>query len=243
MQKLEVKGKRMVQIPERDYKELMRRAKLAMPDGDMPRLPALGADGNYPALEYARASLAREIIRTRRRLGLSQVELARRAGIPPERLNRLDPKLTFAVYSHVGMADTSRALDNLPGLDNPQAEKQTAMALKTGTDNLPVSTVAEPADTTHGTNNIKENSLAFCLALSDGKRRTLANAGGLKAAQRNIEQTRMDGGDSRVSQGVLSMRPAGIEPTTVRLEGGCSIQLSYGRAQALSYRTGAEFGK
>src|SRR5271155_1030558 len=25
-------------------------------------------------------------------------------------------------------------------------------------------------------------------------------------------------------------RPAGIEPTTVRLEGGCSIQLSYGRS-------------
>ena len=55
-----------------------------------------------------------------------------------------DPKLTFAVYSHVGMADTSRALNNLPGLDNPQAEKQTAMALKTGTNDLPVNAVALP---------------------------------------------------------------------------------------------------
>ena len=81
-----------------------------------------------------------------------------------------DPKLTFAVYSHVGMADTSRALDKLPGLTPPQAEKQTTLALRTGTDNLPVSAVAELADTTHGTTEIKENSLAFCLALSDENR-------------------------------------------------------------------------
>ena len=105
MQKLEVKGKRMVQIPERDYKELMRRAKLAMPDGDMPRLPALGADGNYPALEYARASLARDIISARRRLGLSQVELARRAGIPPESLNRLERAKTNPTIKTVDKID------------------------------------------------------------------------------------------------------------------------------------------
>ncbi len=28
---------------------------------------------------------------------------------------------------------------------------------------------------------------------------------------------------------ILKLRPAGVEPTTVRLEGGCSVQLSYGR--------------
>ncbi len=27
----------------------------------------------------------------------------------------------------------------------------------------------------------------------------------------------------------LMARPAGLEPATIRLEGGCSIQLSYGR--------------
>ncbi len=55
-----------------------------------------------------------------------------------------DPKLTFGVYSHVGMADTSPALDNLPGLDKPQAGRQSALALRTGTDNRPVNAVELP---------------------------------------------------------------------------------------------------
>ena len=37
-----------------------------------------------------RASLALKIIRDRRRLGLTQAELARRAGIRPESLNRIE---------------------------------------------------------------------------------------------------------------------------------------------------------
>jgi transcriptional regulator with XRE-family HTH domain len=47
-------------------------------------------DGNYPALEYVAASLARDIISARRRVGLSQAELARRAGIRVETLNRIE---------------------------------------------------------------------------------------------------------------------------------------------------------
>ncbi len=30
-------------------------------------------------------------------------------------------------------------------------------------------------------------------------------------------------------QGLKELRPSGFEPLTYRLEGGCSIQLSYGR--------------
>ena len=48
------------------------------------------ADGTHPAKEYMLASLARKIIRHRRMLGLSQAELARRAGIRPETLNRIE---------------------------------------------------------------------------------------------------------------------------------------------------------
>jgi predicted transcriptional regulator len=46
--------------------------------------------GNLPAVAYARASLARKIIRQRRAAGLSQVQLARRARIRPETLNRIE---------------------------------------------------------------------------------------------------------------------------------------------------------
>lgn len=102
---LKVKGRRMVQLPERDYRELMRRAGMAPVDTDMPPLPAMGADGNYPALEYTRASLSRDIIKTRRRLGLSQVELARRAGIPPESLNRVERAKTNPTIKTVEKID------------------------------------------------------------------------------------------------------------------------------------------
>ena len=44
-----------------------------------PLLPEPDENGNYPALEYARASLARKLIRARHRACLTQVELARLA--------------------------------------------------------------------------------------------------------------------------------------------------------------------
>jgi DNA-binding XRE family transcriptional regulator len=78
-------GKRMVVLGEEEYQRLLQKA-----DEWEPLLPEPNAEGNYPAVEYARASLARKIIRHRRRLGLTQVELARRAGIRPETLNRVE---------------------------------------------------------------------------------------------------------------------------------------------------------
>jgi DNA-binding XRE family transcriptional regulator len=51
---------------------------------------AADAKGNYPAVAALRAVLANKIIRRRRAAGLSQVALAKRAGIRPETLNRLE---------------------------------------------------------------------------------------------------------------------------------------------------------
>lgn len=80
-----VKGERMVMLPEDEYNRLLHKA-----EEWEPLLPAPDARGNYPALEALDVLLARDILRHRRRLGLSQVELARRAGIRPETLNRIE---------------------------------------------------------------------------------------------------------------------------------------------------------
>ena len=80
-----VNGKRMVMLQEAEYERLRQKA-----DEWEPLLPDPLPNGNYPAIEYLRASLARKIIRHRRRLGLTQVELARRAGIRPTTLNRIE---------------------------------------------------------------------------------------------------------------------------------------------------------
>lgn len=80
-----VKGKRMIMLEQAEFDRLLLKA-----DEFEPLLPRPDAEGNYPAVEYLRASLARKIIRHRRRLGLSQAELARRAGIRPETLNRIE---------------------------------------------------------------------------------------------------------------------------------------------------------
>jgi len=78
-------GRRMVVLEESEYNRLRMKA-----DEWEPLLPEPDGDGNYPAVAYARASLARDIIRHRRRLGLTQVELAKRAGIRPETLCRIE---------------------------------------------------------------------------------------------------------------------------------------------------------
>jgi ribosome-binding protein aMBF1 (putative translation factor) len=80
-----IKGKRMVLLTEGSFDELVRKADLWEP-----ALPSPDAQGNYPADEAMAVSLARDILRHRRRLGLSQVELARRAGIRPETLSRIE---------------------------------------------------------------------------------------------------------------------------------------------------------
>lgn len=78
-------GRRVVILDEADYDRLREKA-----DEWEPLMPEPDAEGNYPAVEALRVSLARKIIRHRRRLGLSQVELARRAGIRLATLNRIE---------------------------------------------------------------------------------------------------------------------------------------------------------
>lgn len=80
-----IRGQRMVVLAEATFKDLLRKADLSEP-----HLPEADADGNRPADAYAAVSQARGILRARRKLGLTQADLARRAGIRPETLNRIE---------------------------------------------------------------------------------------------------------------------------------------------------------
>jgi len=79
-------GKPYVLLPREEYDRLTMLSKAA----DLPPLPKPDADGNYPAVDYARASLARKIIRDRVALGWSQAELSRRSGVRVETLCRVE---------------------------------------------------------------------------------------------------------------------------------------------------------
>ena len=108
---LELAGRRWAIPPEADYRRLAAQAKAAG-DADWPELPKADAEGNYPAVEVVRASLARKIIKARRMAGLSQADLARRAGIRPETLNRIEKGRTTPAVATI--AKIERALESPP---------------------------------------------------------------------------------------------------------------------------------
>jgi len=64
--------------------------KLSSGELGMPSLPALDPEGRMDAVAFARATIARGIIRDRTVAGLSQAALARLAGIDPATLNRIE---------------------------------------------------------------------------------------------------------------------------------------------------------
>jgi HTH-type transcriptional regulator/antitoxin HipB len=97
-----VKGQPMVMLAEREFDRLLQKA-----DAWEPALPERDADGHYPAVEYAQVSLALKIIRQRRRLGLTQTELARRAGIRPHTLNRIEQGKTEPSIASVEKIDAA----------------------------------------------------------------------------------------------------------------------------------------
>ncbi len=106
-------GKPYVVLPRDEFDRLTTLAKAA----DLPPLPTPDAQGNYPAVEYARASLARKIIRDRVAVGLSQRELAMRAGVSVEHLCRIESG------KHIPSVPT---IDKLDRVLKQAAKKQTA---------------------------------------------------------------------------------------------------------------------
>jgi DNA-binding XRE family transcriptional regulator len=91
-QVVDVKGKRFVMIEERELQRLERLAgeALASAPAGLPALLPADAQGNRPAVEFARVSIARSIQKDRQAAGLSQQELARLAGVRQETVCRLE---------------------------------------------------------------------------------------------------------------------------------------------------------
>jgi len=90
LQTIEVEGRRFVLVEESQFRRLKRLVQARRKAGALPPLPEADEDGNRPALEYVRATIARDIIRERKALGLTQEQLARRAGLRAETLSRLE---------------------------------------------------------------------------------------------------------------------------------------------------------
>lgn len=113
VQMLKLAGKRYVLLEERDFRRLQRRAVME-DEAELPALPEPLPNGNYPA-EVLRISLARRLVRDRRALGLTQADLARRAGIAAETLNRIEKaKLTPTMTTLQKIDRALAAAEHLP---------------------------------------------------------------------------------------------------------------------------------
>jgi DNA-binding XRE family transcriptional regulator len=82
-QTITLAGQRFVIVPELEF------SRLSQENKELP-LPRRDVRGNYPAAEALQVSIAQSILRGRRSAGLTQVELAKLAGIRPETLNRIE---------------------------------------------------------------------------------------------------------------------------------------------------------
>jgi ribosome-binding protein aMBF1 (putative translation factor) len=88
---LVLEGKEYAVVPMKEYRRLLTGAAAPpIDESELPPMPKRLPNGNYPALETLRVSIARGIVISRKAAGLSQAELARRAGIRPETLNRIE---------------------------------------------------------------------------------------------------------------------------------------------------------
>lgn len=97
---------------------------------NLPAFPKPLLSGNYPAIEAMRISLARRLVRDRRAVGLTRVELARRARIAVESLNRIEKgKLTptMGTLQKIDRAleqpEKAHARENAKTMRQPQRKK------------------------------------------------------------------------------------------------------------------------
>jgi DNA-binding XRE family transcriptional regulator len=115
LQRLTLEGKRFVVMPEPEYERLCHQAGKGIEEDDLPPLPPPDKDGNYPALEFGRMSLARDLIRDRKSVGLSQQQLAKLASVRQETLSRIESGKHTA---------TPRTIDKITGAIETERKRQ-----------------------------------------------------------------------------------------------------------------------
>ena len=79
-----IEGKQYVLVPAEQYDRMLGSA------GSLPALPKKNRSGRRPAVATAQVMIARTIVRRRHAADMTQVELARRAGIRVETICRLE---------------------------------------------------------------------------------------------------------------------------------------------------------
>ncbi len=85
------KGQRFVMVPVAEWRRVEHLSvKAVTPTPTLPSLPKADADGNVPAFQFIQASIARDLVRERTALGLTQQQLAKLAGVREETLSRLE---------------------------------------------------------------------------------------------------------------------------------------------------------
>ena len=84
VQTIKVGDQELVVLTREAFDELMEKA------GILPSVPAADSEGFRPATQTADALIARKIISRRIRAGLTQAELAQRAGVRMETISRLE---------------------------------------------------------------------------------------------------------------------------------------------------------
>jgi|SRR5258708_6041184 len=105
LQRIELAGKRFVLLDESEYERLCREADEAADDGDLPPFPKPDAQGHLPAVQYGRISIARDLIRDRKSVGLTQQRLAELAGVRQETVSRLESGKHSASVSSIEKID------------------------------------------------------------------------------------------------------------------------------------------
>ncbi len=112
-QRIELDGISYVILRETAFKFLCQKARIK------PRDPFDDQGSTSRDTEMDQASLARKLVRRRRAANLSQAELARRAGIRPETLNRIERGRTtpdFATVRKLVVAMNAAETEHAAGL-------------------------------------------------------------------------------------------------------------------------------